>query len=286
LAKRTGGRHYVIDNIADLPKIYTREIQTVSKPPIIEEPFVPRVAQSGSPVLSGVAIASAPPLLGYDVVNPKPTAEVPLVSHRGDAILAHWQYGLGKSLAFTSDAEPRWAAQWLGWSGFAPFWAQAIRYTLKKSDNGSYQTSIELDGGKGRISIDAVNKEGAYVNFLETKARVVGPDGQSQTVRLTQTGAGRYSGTFEASKTGSYVASVTQKDNSGKTTVSSAGLAVPYSLEYRQWKPNVALLSRIADISAAACFGMARARFGSGASPATPSRSPCRSCCLPCCSAP
>jgi len=110
IAKGTGGRHYFISSLADIPKIYTREIQTVSKPPIIEEPFVPRVAGGGSPVLAGVfASGSVPPLLGYDVVNPKPTAEVPLVSHRGDTILAHWQYGLGKSLAFTSDAQPRWA---------------------------------------------------------------------------------------------------------------------------------------------------------------------------------
>ncbi len=250
IAKGTGGRHYFISSLADIPKIYTREIQTVSKPPIIEEPFVPRVAGGGSSVLAGVfASGSVPPLLGYDVTNPKPTAEVPLVSHRGDAILAHWQYGLGKSLAFTSDAEPRWAAQWLGWKGFGPFWAQAIRWTLKKADNGSYQTGIELDGGKGRISIDAVDKAGAYVNFLQAKAHVVGPDGQSQIVRLTQTGSGRYAGTFDATKTGSYVASVTQTGADGRTSVSSAGLAVPYSPEYRHWKPNQALLSRIADIT-------------------------------------
>jgi hypothetical protein len=176
IAKGTGGRHYFISSLADIPKIYTREIQTVSKPPIIEEPFVPRVAGGGSPVLAGVfASGGVPPLLGYDVVNPKPTAEVPLVSHRGDAVLAHWQYGLGKSLAFTSDAETRWAAQWLGWKGFGPFWAQAVRWTLKKADNGSYQTGIELDGSKGKISIDAVDKAGAYVNFFRPKARVVGP---------------------------------------------------------------------------------------------------------------
>lgn len=249
VAKATGGRYYLVQDVREIPKIYTREVQTVSKPPIIEEPFVPRVAAPGSPILSGISWASAPPLLGYDVVNPKPTAEVALVSHRGDAVLATWQYGLGKSAAFMSDAKARWAAHWTQWSGFGPFWAQALRWTLKRADNGSYQTAIEQEGSRARITVDAVDQQGAFVNFLDAKARVIGPDGVSQTVRLTQTGAGRYEGVFEANRTGSYVATVIQRGVDGKTRVSSVGLAVPYGPEYREWRPNLPLLTRLADLT-------------------------------------
>ena len=249
VAKQTGGRYYLVQDVRQIPKIYTREVQTVSKPPIIEEPFVPRVAHPGNPLVSGIAWESAPPLLGYDVVNPKPTSEVPLVSHRGDAVLATWQYGLGKSVAFTSDAQARWAAQWVGWQSFGPFWAQALRWSLKRGDNGSYQTNIEMDGSRARVTIDAVDKQGGFVNFLDAKARVIGPDGVTQIVRLTQTGSGRYVGTFDVNKTGSYVASITQKGADNKTRVSSAGLAVPYSPEFREWKPNLPLLTRLAELT-------------------------------------
>ncbi len=247
----TGGRYYLVRDPAEIPKIYTREVQTISKPPILEEPFLARVVSAGSPLLSGINWESAPPLLGYDVVNAKPTAEVALASHKGDPVLATWQYGLGKAVAFTSDAKARWGAQWAGgWPGYGPFWAQTLRWSLKKAEAGSYQSQVEMVGNKGQISVDAVDeKTGAFVNFLDAKANVIGPDGQTETVRLTQTGAGRYVGTFDAGKTGSYVATVSQKGADGKTRAASVGLAVPYSPEYAALKPNTPLLLRVAEIT-------------------------------------
>jgi uncharacterized membrane protein len=250
VAEKTGGRYYLVRDVADIPKIYTREVQMVSKPPILEEPFLPRIAAPSSPLITGIPWGSTPPLLGYDVVSPKATAEVQLVTHKGDPLLASWQYGLGKSVAFTSDAKARWGAQWVNWSGYGPFWAQLLRWTLKKAETGSYQSGVELVNGKGRITVDAVDENtGEYVNFLDARARVIGPDGDVQTVRLTQTGAGRYVGTFDANKTGSYVATVSHKGRDGKTRSSSVGLAVPYSPEYASLTPNTALLLRVAEIS-------------------------------------
>jgi len=248
LADRTGGRFYLVRNTNEIPKIYTKEIQQISKPPIVEEPFLPRVARPGSSLLLGINWGSVPPLLGYDAVSPKPTAEVSLVSHKGDTVLAAWQYGLGKSIAFTSDAKARWGAQWVSWSNYGSFWAQLVRYSLKKAESGSYQSNVELANGKGRITVDAVDEDtGGFVNFLDARAKVVGPDGNAQTVRLTQTGAGRYVGTFDANQTGSYVATVTQKGSDGKTRATSVGLAVPYSPEYSALQPNTALLLQTAE---------------------------------------
>lgn len=250
ISQLTGGRFYMVRDVAEIPKIYTKELQTVSKPPIVEEPFLPRVATPGSPLVTGIPWSSVPPLLGYDAVSPKPTAEVELVSHKGDAILATWQYGLGKSVAFMSDAKARWGAQWVNWPAFGPFWAQAVRWSLKKAESGSYQSNVELANGKGRITVDAVDeKTGAFVNFLDARARVIGPDGNVQTVRLQQTGSGRYVGVFDANKTGSYVATVTQKGQDGKTRATSVGLAVPYSPEYAALKTNTALLMRVAEMT-------------------------------------
>ena len=250
IVRATGGRYYRILDATQIPKIFLRETQTISKPPLVEEPFVPRIAAPGSPLISGVNWAGVPALLGYDVVTAKPTAEVALASHKNDPVLVSWQYGLGKSVAFTSDAKARWGARWLQWSGYAPFWAQTLRWSLRKSDSGSYQSATELVGSKGRITVDAVDeKTGGFVNFLDATARVVGPDGSSQTVRLAQTGPGRYAGMFDAAKTGSYVASVTQKTPDGKTRVASTGLSVAYSPEFAALAPNTALLLRAADIT-------------------------------------
>jgi Mg-chelatase subunit ChlD len=250
VAKATGGRFYFVKDAAQIPKIYTREVQTISKPPILEEPFLPRVQTPGSPAIAGINLGTAPPLLGYDVTVSKPTAEVALSTHKGDPLLATWQYGLGKAAAFTSDAKSRWAAQWLGWPSFGPFWAQTVRWSLRKQEQGSYQSGVEMVNGRGQITVDAVDeKTGQYVNFVDARARVVGPDGSVQMVRLTQTGAGRYVGNFDAAKTGAYAVTMTQKGPDGKTRSGSVGLAVPYSPEFAALGPNTSLLARVADLT-------------------------------------
>ncbi len=249
IAAKTGGRFYSVRDASEIPKIYTREAEIISRPPLVEEPFLARVADSGNPLLTGVRLETAPPLLGYDAVTARPTADVALLTHHNDVLLATWQYGLGKSVAWTSDAKAHWGAQWVGWGGYAPFWAQAIRWSLKRTEPGGYQSAITIDGtGKGKIVVDAVDaKTGAFVNFLNAKARVIGPDGAPQSAPLTQTGAGRYEGAFDASLTGSYVAIVSQKAPDGKTKTATVGASVPYSPEFAALGPNLALLARVAD---------------------------------------
>ena len=51
-----------------------------------------------------------------------------------DPLLGAWQYGLGRSVVFTSDAKSRWAAEWLSWPGYGKFWAQVVRHSMRKSD--------------------------------------------------------------------------------------------------------------------------------------------------------
>ena len=60
-------------------------------------------------LLEGVEMASAPPLNGYVRFMSKPTAETILRGRRQDPLLARWQYGLGRSIVFASDAKSRWA---------------------------------------------------------------------------------------------------------------------------------------------------------------------------------
>ncbi len=78
---------------------------------INEEPFTPRVVSATEPV-RGIASGTYPQLPGYVATEPKPRAEIPLVTENGNPRLAHWQYGLGRAVAFTSDARNQWARNW------------------------------------------------------------------------------------------------------------------------------------------------------------------------------
>ena len=257
VATQTGGRYYFVKDAAQLPKIYTREVRTIRKPPLIEEPFLPKRGASGGnhPLLEGVGMDDAPPLLGYDVAFPKPSAESLLLTHRDDPLLSVWQYGLGRSVAWTSDAAPRWSAGWLRWSGYAPFWAQAVRYMLKSPQNsgadGFLTVRVVRENGKARLVADAVDpRTGAFVNNLAVRARIAKPGGDTEIVTLPQTAPGRYeAGAFDAGAVGSYTASVLYKAADGSERAVPTGFAVAYSPEFAALSPNTVLLSRIADVS-------------------------------------
>ncbi len=150
IAKEHGGKFHQVTNPREIPNIFLKEAATVSRSAIIEETFTPRQTAESS-IIKG--ISSTPPLLGYVGTSSKPTASVVLSSHEDDPVLATWQYGLGKSVAWTSDARQRWAAGWLGWAGFSKFWAQTVRWSMRQSASNDLQTNVDIDKG-ARQSLD------------------------------------------------------------------------------------------------------------------------------------
>ena len=130
IARQGRGRFYYCDKPESIPQVFAKETVTASKSALNELPFLP-VQVAATPVLQAIDMQSAPVLLGFVATRPKPTSEVILVTETGEPLLAWWRYGLGMSLAFTSDASSRWAAEWLAWSDFPTFWAQCVRHVLQ-----------------------------------------------------------------------------------------------------------------------------------------------------------
>ncbi len=268
LAYLGGGQAYVAERPQDLPRLLLKDQMTISQPPIIEEPFRASPVE-GEEVFKGIDWNSAPPLLGYNVSNLKATAELSLLSHRKDPIFAGWRYGLGRSIAFMSDDRARWAAQWMGWQGYAKFWAQAIRYTLRPFAPSDYSTQVTMDGGRGHITVDAIDQQGHFVNKLQLSARVANPSTgglkgtPAEELAVRQTGPGHYEGWFDAPQTGTYLVNVVQKSMDGGPSKSTVvGLSTAYSPEYRSTQPNRPLLAQLAqsgsgrvDPAPAAVFG-------------------------------
>ena len=228
IAKEHGGRFYKVNKPVEIPNIFLKEAATVSRSAIIEEVFTPRVG-TDSTILKG--IGSLPPLLGYVGTSAKTTAREVLKSKQDDPILATWQYGLGKSVAFTSDARKRWAAGWLGWSGYSKFWAQSVRWSMRGTTAGDLQTNVSIDKGRGKVTIEAVDAKGNFLNFLNPKARLITPDYKGSDLTLDQTGPGRYEATFDARQLGTYLVNIrTQKGDETRSQIT--GGVLPYSPEY------------------------------------------------------
>src|SRR5260221_2482243 len=108
MADQGKGRFYDVRSPDQLPQIFIKEAAVILKSAIFEEPFKPQQV-ANSEVLRGISGEEYPQLLGYVATSPKARAETPSLSDKGDPVLAHWRYGFGRAVAFTSDAQAKWA---------------------------------------------------------------------------------------------------------------------------------------------------------------------------------
>jgi hypothetical protein len=235
-----------VNNPAQLPQIFIKEAAVILKSAIFEEPFKPKMA-GPSEIIRGIAANEYPTLRGYVSTTPKTRAEIPLISDKGDPVLAHWQYGLGRSVAFTSDAKAKWARDWLGWEKYRQFWTQTGQWALRRVENAEFSTEVSIDKGEGHISLEALDEQGDYRNFLNLQTVVVSPTGERQTVRLEQTGPGRYEGRFPTKQVGSYLMNVMELKDGKLAASQVVGASVNYSPEFSEPEPNINFLGRLAE---------------------------------------
>jgi Ca-activated chloride channel homolog len=244
---RTGqGRFYVTDDPAAIPQIFAKETVTASKSAIDEQPFIPQIVRT-TQTFADLDLENAPFLLGHVMTRPKPTSEVILSSEKGDPLLVWWRYGLGMTVAFTSDAKARWAAEWLTWPGYSKFWAQLVRHTMRKSDAKGVAVELVQRGGRATLTLDAIDPAGRFVNAAETEMTIIDPQLVTKKVPLAQSAPGRYVADFETPLTGPYHLELTQKVNGQVLYQQSRGLSVGYSDELRLKPTNETLLKSIAD---------------------------------------
>lgn len=246
MANRGRGRFYDVRSAAQLPQIFVKEAAVILKSAIVEEPFQPRL-QAASEITRGIPGGEFPVLRGYVATTPKSRAEVPLVSDKGDPILAQWQFGLGRAVAFTSDARARWAADWLGWPRYRQFWSQLGQWTLRKVESTDFQADVTIDANVGRLQVEALDSAGDFLNFLNLQAVVVDPKGQRQAVRLEQKGPGRYEASFPAREVGAYMVNLLDLFEGQVRGSQTLGASLNYSPEFRSSGSNTPLLQRLAE---------------------------------------
>ena len=248
IARIGRGRYYFTDDPNSIPQIFAKETVTASKSAINEEPFLPQVIRS-APALSEIDFDSAPFLLGYVITRPKPTSEVILATESGDPLLSWWRYGLGMSVAWTSDGKSRWAAEWLSWPGFGKFWAQLSRHTMRKSEAKGFVVDVERRAGQAHVTVDSVDPIGGFLNEADAALTLIDPKLKKTDVPLLQIAPGRYAGQFDAAEPGAYHVDITQKLGSDVNYRQSRGLVVGYPDELRLRPTNEEFLRSLTDAS-------------------------------------
>jgi Ca-activated chloride channel homolog len=248
IAELGNGRYYLAEDPNSVPQIFAKETMTASKSAINEQPFTPQVIRP-TQALAEIDWSSAPFLLGYVVTRPKPTCEFILATESGDPLLAWWRYGLGMTVAFTSDAKSRWAAEWLAWPGYGRFWAQVIRQTMRKNDARGLTVKVDKSDGRVDLTLDSIDPAGRFLNAAASELMVIDSRLGRSKIKLEQTAPGRYQGSFPTTDAGAYHLELTQKVENTLVAQQSRGLAVGYPAELRLRSTNETLLKEIATAS-------------------------------------
>src|SRR5256885_6291 len=181
--------------------------------------------------------------LSRSVARAKKKSEVLLKSPREDPLLVRWQYGLGRTAAFTSDLKDRWAVDWLRWNGYSKFWSQLVRETMRRRENNEFDFRVAKDGNEAKITINAIQKDGQFRNKLQPQVRVLGPDESVSDIAVHQVGPGAYEAKFPLGKKGSYLFRAVGAESGGASRV----LAYSYPDEYHFYPPNTEVLRSISN---------------------------------------
>ena len=258
-----GGRSYFTQDPHNIPRIFMRETSTVARSNLVEEYFQPTVRHPAD-FLRRIDLSSAPFLHGYVATRARPSpAQVILMSDLGEPILARWRWGLGWSMAWTSDVKNRWAVDWLRWPGYSRFWSQLVREHMRQRRRRSLDMTAEVIDDEVRVAVNAIGADDQFLNGLTSTVRVVGPLGGGRSSAgepmpteadaeehpLHQTAPGRYEARFALERYGSFVLTAEHQRDGATVAESTVELDNPYPREYMTLEPDVALLRRAAEVT-------------------------------------
>jgi Mg-chelatase subunit ChlD/uncharacterized membrane protein len=250
IAAAGNGKYYSVNNPKALPRIFQKEARRVARPIVYESqnPF-PLKQVSEHEMMSG--ISELPPVRGYVLTSKKenPLVETVLLATKpggeeNTTVLAGWNYGLGRAVAFTTDAGLQWTPNWASSAAADKLFAKIVQWSMRPSGGtGRLTATFEPLEGKMRVVVTALDDKNEFMNFLTMTGTAVGPDLKKPLdLEIVQTRPGRYECTFPIRDAGSYF--VTINPGRGMAPLRT-GVNVPYSDEFRDREANEALLAQL-----------------------------------------
>jgi len=258
LAQWGKGRAYAVADAAQVPEIFVKEAKTAASPGFDEKTITPVVKSAG--FLSSVNLSRMPKLKGRTATVLKDGALELMATDEEDPLLAFWPIGLGRTAVFASDVKDRWAADWVRWRGYGPFFASLIRALQRqRSPAVALEVSPGPVRGGGRtvaVAVEARDATGQYRNLQNPVLRVVQSGrGSPPPARVVtrQVAPGRYEATVMADATQLLSISVEGIDARTAPGGATASTVVPDpAAEYRFRAPDETLLRSIASATGGA----------------------------------
>ncbi|MDU5109475.1 MAG: VWA domain-containing protein [Clostridium sp.] len=228
LASIGRGRSYYTDIYTDIPRIFAKEVLLSAGTYIINEEFTPKIL-SNHEILSGVKTSDGiPSLLGYIGTSIKENAVEILSSSHDEPILAAMQYGIGRTVSFTSDINGQWSKNYLAWEYGPQLIKNMVYFTIPKYGEDGY-LNITQEGNEAKIEFynDKISKD-AIVNGVFN-----GENGEEGSFELSQVEPGKFEAKVPLSSLGFYNFSVREEESGEVRNTYKGAFALQYSDEYK-----------------------------------------------------
>lgn len=225
LAQLGGGRSYAVGEFDDVPKLFVKETVMAGGSYVQNRSFTPVITEAG-PLTN---YEGFPSLSGYLTTAEKESVHVALASDTQDPLLAWWNVGAGKVLAWTSDAEGAWTSQFLSWEEAPRLFGGMVAQILPgDSLDGTLETRVDGDALQLTYRSSGEDTERA----AEPQAVILAPDGTETTLPLVETAPGVYAASTDAPAQGAYAIRVTQSGPDGIIRSREGGAVKGFSQEY------------------------------------------------------
>jgi uncharacterized membrane protein len=256
MAQTGGGAFYQTNDPASLPKVFLSDVKVASgERTLREEPEVS--VRAGPDPITSTAIQNYPTLRGFVQTAEREKAETELLvrdTEGSHPLLASWNVGAGRVIAFTSDANGRWSSAWMRWERIQEFWSDIVEAS-RRGDSESAPARIEFDlrtwVESGDIIVDlALFSE---VGRRTIRGEVTQPDGTKVAADFTAEKPGHFRAQIAGAKAGTYRAKITIGSTGANDPARIGELPeVAWEIDGSQFgerphrKPNIALLNDIA----------------------------------------
>jgi hypothetical protein len=284
LAALGGGRYTYTSDAAALPRIFAAAESRTIRPDDVTGPIPVQVTASVPAVRSLLGLR-LPKIGGLDATALKPRATAVITTgdvmigrtggspatggaapggaapggaSRGRAVasrypvLAQWQYGLGRVVAWTPGLTSAGTAGWAGrWAGEAGLWNDTVRWLLPGVPAPALTPRL-LDahpGGAPAVYVDPLASASATVTAPALSATVAPPRGPAARITLPNAGPGRFAGTLPNAGPGVYRIAVSPPGARPGAAGVVTDLAVGYPREYLPSPAGPALLAEVAAVT-------------------------------------
>lgn len=228
LASIGKGRSYYTDIYTDIPRIFAKEVLLSAGTYIINEEFTPKIL-SNHEILAGVKTSDGiPSLLGYIGTSIKENAVEILSSNHDEPILAAMQYGIGRTVSFTSDVSGQWSKNYLAWEYGPQLIKNMVYFTIPKyGEEGKLNISQEGNEAKVEFYNDKISKD------AKVKGIYNGENGEEGEFELSQVEPGKFQANIPLSSLGFYNFSIREEESEEIKNNYKGAFALQYSDEYK-----------------------------------------------------